>query len=267
MYAPKDKKELIVPVRLDMESTFCFSCEKDLACFTKCCRDASIMLTPYDIIRMKNRLGATSSEFLSFYTTIGQIENTELPIPVLKMLDTDEKPCPFLHDEGCVIYEDRPATCRYYPLAAGIVHNLDESSDERFFALINEGRCHGHGLGKEWTVMEWRQNQGLDEYDKVNAGWIELILRRKSLGPFVNIPDASLKMFFTGCYDVDGLRRFVFESPFLNAFEVEQERLDKMKDDDIAMLQFGFDWLKTVFFGENILKLKKQEVEGDMVEA
>ncbi len=266
MYAPKDKKELIVPVRLDMDSTFTFGCERDLGCFTRCCRGASIMLTPADIVRMKNRLGATSTEFLALYTSPGKIENTELPIPVLKMLETKDQPCPFLSDDGCVIYEDRPVTCRYYPLAAGMFHNHDEVSKEDFFAIVSEATCQGHGIGTEWRVAQWRENQGIDDYDTLNAGWVEIILRRKSLGPFVTIPDQTLKMFFTGCYDVDALRRFVFDSPFLKAYEVEQERLKEMEKDDMAMLQFGFDWLKTVLFGAGILKLRSREVDGEQVE-
>ncbi len=264
MFAPKDKKEIVVPVRLDLDSPFSFQCDKDLACFTRCCKGATIMLTPGDIIRMKNRLGATSMEFISFYTTISEIENTQLPIPVLKMLETKGNPCPFLHDDGCVIYEDRPVTCRYYPIAAGIFHNVDESSDENFFALIKEAHCHGHGLGGEMSVREWRSNQGIDPYDDINRGWVEIILRRKSLGPFVTLPDATLKMFFMGCYDVDALRGFVFETKFLKTYEVDEERLEKMREDDFEMLKFGYDWLKTIFFGDGILKLREQVAQVEI---
>ena len=58
----------IIPVRLGLDSRFTFRCHKDVKCFTKCCRGINIILTPYDIIRMKNRLGLTSDEFLSIYT-------------------------------------------------------------------------------------------------------------------------------------------------------------------------------------------------------
>ena len=49
----------IVPERIGADSRFKFKCHKDVKCFTKCCRGINIILTPYDIIRMKNRLGAS----------------------------------------------------------------------------------------------------------------------------------------------------------------------------------------------------------------
>ncbi len=266
MFAPKDKKELIVPVRLDLDSTFNFRCERDISCFTKCCRDAYIQLTPYDVIRMKRRLEVPSDQFLAFYTFPKKIENTELPIPVLKMLDNEEKRCPFLGQEGCVIYDERPETCRYYPIGSGIFHNKDAAADERFFALIKEPHCLGHDMGQEWTVSQWIENQGLQDYDEVNKGWIEIILKRKSLGPFVTIPEKTLQMFFMACYDVDTFKRFIFQSKFLDIFEVPQERLKKMEKDDLALLQFGFDWLKKTLYGEGDLQIKHQEADGDMVE-
>ncbi len=267
MYAPKDKKELIVPVRLGLQSKFTFSCDKDMACFTKCCRDIYIILTPYDIIRIKNRLQMDSAEFLAGFTRPGKIDNTELPVPILKTLEDEEKTCPFLtKKEGCSIYDVRPATCRYYPIGAGIFHNKDEAADEKFFALIKEAHCLGHDLGEERTVAEWRTSQGLDDYDEVNAGWIEIILKRKSLGPFVTIPDKTLQMFFMGCYNLDAFRRFVFESRFLDVFDVPEDQLNRMKEDDAALLAFATKWLKKTFFGEGDLPIKEQVVEGDSIE-
>ncbi len=266
MFAPKDKKELIVPVRLDLDSTFNFACDKDMACFTKCCRDAHIILTPCDVIRMKNRLDLSSDEFLAIYTTLGHIQQTELPVPVLKMLDDEEKRCPFLGEDGCNIYDDRPVTCRYYPIGSGIFHNKDEESDERFFALIKEPQCMGHDMGQDWTIAQWRENQGLETYDKVNEGWVELVLKRKSLGPFVNIADATLQMFFMACYNLDSFRRFVFKSRFLDVFIVPEDRLDAMKEDDVALLNFAIEWLKKTLLGEGDLQIKEQVAQADSVE-
>jgi len=40
--------------RLGLKSKFKFECHKGVKCFTKCCRGINIVLTPYDIIRLKN---------------------------------------------------------------------------------------------------------------------------------------------------------------------------------------------------------------------
>ncbi len=266
MFAPKDRQEVIVPVRLDESSPIAFQCSNELSCFTKCCREAHIILTPADIIKLKNKFNMDSSEFLYIYTGLGTIENTELPVPVLKMKEDADKSCPFLVKEGCAIYEDRPLTCRYYPLASGMFYNLDSSSKENFFAIIKEPHCMGHDLGEEVTVKEWMNTQGISVLEKINKGWTELILRRKSIGTFIPIPEKTKQMFFMGCYNIDAFRRFVFESKFLDIYEIKNSVLDNAKTDDYEMLKLSIDWLRFTFFGDPVITLKEQYVEGDMVE-
>ncbi len=267
MYAPKTKKNIIVPVELGLDSTFTFTCTRDMPCFTRCCKNAHVILTPFDIIRMKHRLDMSSDEFLYKYTTLGHIDKTELPVPVIKMQEDGENTCPFLGDSGCSIYEDRPLTCRYYPIAAGIFHNKDLAANKRFFALIKEDYCLGHKFGREITVKEWRNTQGIIPYDKANIGWSELILKRKSLGPFVEISEKSLQIFFMACYNIDRFRRFVFDSLFLNIYVVPEERVKKISEDDSAMLDFAMDWLATVLLGEKKIEIRKQVDEVDVAEA
>jgi hypothetical protein len=60
----KQAGDFVDPVRLTKESKFRFSCHPGVPCFTNCCRNMNIILTPYDIIRLKNRLGLTSDMFL-----------------------------------------------------------------------------------------------------------------------------------------------------------------------------------------------------------
>lgn len=256
MDEPENTSKPIVPIKFDLDSNFTFICEKDIACFTKCCRNASIMLTPYDIIRIKKGLGLTSDEFLFLYTTPGLIAGTELPVPILK-IDEKTGACPFLVETGCSIYDFRPLTCRYYPLGAGIFHNRDAASDERFFAMIKESHCLGHSLGREWVVKEWLENQGINQYEEANAGWIDLILRRKSLGPFVNIPEKTLQMFFMACYNIDSFRRFVFESRFLDIYIVSDDVKADIAEDDMAALRFGVEWLGTTLLGLGKLGIRQ----------
>jgi len=82
-----DKKEgmaQVEPVRLGAENSLQFECHKGLSCFTKCCRGINIILTPYDIIRMKNRLQLSSEQFLAIYTKPELLEKTALPTPMQK---------------------------------------------------------------------------------------------------------------------------------------------------------------------------------------
>ena len=61
----KTREQFIRPVQ---DGRFQFSCHKDVPCFTECCKDLRLILTPYDIIRIKNRLKISSKKFLDKYT-------------------------------------------------------------------------------------------------------------------------------------------------------------------------------------------------------
>ena len=58
-----DRMAKVEPVRLDPESQFKFKCHPGIECFTQCCRDINIILTPYDIIRLKNKLTYLPTNF------------------------------------------------------------------------------------------------------------------------------------------------------------------------------------------------------------
>ena len=57
-------------------------------------------------------------------------------------------------------------------------------------------------------------------------------------------------------YNLDKFREFIFESSFLKRFDIAQITLEAIKKNDIALMEFGVDWLKFCLFGENTIKLK-----------
>ncbi len=63
-------------------------------------------------------------------------------------------------------------------------------------------------------------------------------------------------MFFLASYNLDKFREFVFESSFLDRYEVDKTTLEKIKDDEIELLKFGLKWLKWLLFKEGDFKLK-----------
>ncbi len=238
----------IEPVRLSLNSEFKFNCHKKLKCFTKCCRDINILLTPYDIIRLKNRLQLSSEEFLALYTKPELLEKTDLPIVTLKLLDDDLKSCPFVRDDGCIVYEDRPTTCRYYPLGVGSLSHREETDEEGFFFVIHEPHCLGFDEDRSWTVRQWRKNQELDIYDEINSGWTDLIIRKRSFPKNIKLTDQSKKMFFLASYNADKFKKFVFESSFLKRFDIDNETIEEIKKDEVELLKFSSKWLKEIFF-------------------
>jgi hypothetical protein len=68
-----------------------FDCHPEVACFTRCCKDADMYLYPYDIIRMKNGLGMSSDRFLEQYSFQAFRDNPYFPSLMLKMSDDKEK--------------------------------------------------------------------------------------------------------------------------------------------------------------------------------
>ena len=249
----------IEPRKYTADSTFKFACHKGMKCYTHCCRDLNIILTPYDIIRMKNRLGLTCDQFLAIYTKAEMLARTKLPVVTMKMLDDDKKSCPFVTPQGCIIYEDRPVTCRYYPLGMASFREQEiEPTGEDFYFMVRESHCLGFRADKEWTVNEWRKDQGVEPYDEVNHGWMEFMLRKKSFGFQAELSEESRAMFFMVTSNADKLRRFIFESSFLDKHHVDKNILEQIKTDEVALLKFGFDWLQSALFGADKVKLKEK---------
>ncbi len=245
----------IVPVRLGLSSNFEFECHKGVKCFTRCCRGINIILTPYDIIRMKNRLGLSSDDFLSLYTTPRIWEKTDLPVVTLKLLDDEQESCPFVRDDcGCILYEDRPTTCRYYPIGSASLSHKEGADDEGFYFYVHEPHCLGFQEKKSWTVAEWRKDQGVDIRDEINSQWTDIIVRKRSFPANIQLTEKSKELFFMVSYNIDQFKRFVFESKFLERFNVERDTVDEIRSDEVALLKFGLKWLREILFQDKQLE-------------
>ena len=71
---------------LELSDTFKFSCSEKVPCFNECCQDLNQFLTPYDILRLKNRLGLTSGLFLERFTS--QHTGPESGLPIITFENT-----------------------------------------------------------------------------------------------------------------------------------------------------------------------------------
>jgi len=248
--------------RLGLDSSFKFSCHPTISCFGKCCADVNIFLTPYDVLRMKNRLGISSSEFLEKYTTPIMLEENQLPVVVLKMTEDQNKKCPFVSDAGCTIYEDRPWSCRMYPLGLAS-SKTDEQEGEEFCFIVDQEEtfCQGFNEGKVWTVEEWLNDQDVGTYNKKSESYMQFTLH-PHLQEKKTLDEKKMHVFFRTCYDIDGFRRMIFESSFFDRFVVDDELKEKLKTDDEALLEFGINkWLRFALFHEDTLALKDEELE------
>ncbi len=257
IHRAKGFEKIVEPIRLTSKSRLKFQCYPGVPCFKLCCSELYLPLTPYDILRLKGFLNLSSDEFLLRYTEPFILPKSGLPIARLKMRDDEEKTCPFLGEAGCSVYEVRPLACRYYPLGFGLFRNRDEGRNEDFFYLVKEGFCQGLESGEEITVEEYRTSQGIPGLEEPIFEWAEIIMKKESLGP-VEVPEKSLELFFMVSTNPERFRSFVFDTKFLDIFEVEERELEAIREDELKLLQFGFRWLKTVLFGEDLVKRKKE---------
>jgi Fe-S-cluster containining protein len=245
--------------RLNEDDKFKFACHKGLPCFNECCSDVNIVLTPYDVIRMKHALGISSEEFLEKYALVASSRSQRLPIVLMRLREDKKKTCHFVGEDGCSIYADRPWACRCFPI--GVATPADEQEQGgRFYFLMKEDVCKGLGESREWTVREWLADQGIDEYDKFGELFKEINLHRHFLEGG-KLEPAKFEMLHMVCYNLDKFRRFVFESNFLKRFAVDDDTMEKIRTDDVELLRFGFQWLKFCLFGEATMEIRNPESE------
>jgi Fe-S-cluster containining protein len=254
-------KSPVTPVRLSLDDTIQFQCHKGIACFNQCCQNIDIQLTPYDILRLKQRLGISAREFIEQYTLPFEMDAHGMPGLKLRPQEGSVA-CQFVTEEGCSVYQDRPTACRYYALGAMGLRKKDSPSVDDIYFLVKEDHCLGHFEPRTLTVRNYRQEQGVDVYDEMNREWREIVLKKRSSGPTVGQPSArSFHLFFLASYDIEGFRDFVMSEGFQQVFDLEAETLERLKADDEALLTFAFRFLKQVLFGEMTIPRKQEGIE------
>jgi len=248
--------------RLGPDDTFEFACHPGIPCFNRCCGDVNIFLSPYDVLRMKRHLGMSSSDFLEKHALMPVQKDMKTPTVILRMNDDEAKSCPFLTEEGCRIYADRPWPCRMYPLGLAAQKDTPDGwRGERFYFLLREDVCEGFGQKRRWTVAQWLDDQGIGEYDQWGEAFKELTLH-KFFEEGGTLSPEKMHMFFTACYDLDGFRRFVFDSTLLRRFEVDEDFVEEMRYSEEALLRFAFLWLRFSLFGENTMRVRSEVAEA-----
>ena len=257
----------ILPEKLTLDSPLQFACHPGVSCFTACCHNIKIILTPYDILILRRRLNIPAHEFITQYTEPAYLEKTDMPGVQIK-LTGDKNGCPFVTPEGCTVYTDRPSACRYYPVGLADFHEggTDDAAEEKFFFLVKEPHCKGHEEPKRWTIRDWRADQGVDVRDEMNKEWLRLVMRRKSFGLQATLSDAAKRMFFMASTDLDTFRKFVFESSFLDTYEVDADTVAKIREDDVELMLFSFRYLANTLFGAAGMSIRADKIKSKIEE-
>lgn len=246
----------VQPRELTADAAFQFDCHPGVSCFNACCRRSDIQLLPYDVIRLKQRFGMTAGEFVAAWTTPFEMDQHGLPgLKLATRPGTGE--CVFLTEKGCDVYDDRPTACRYYALGSMDIRKAGESRLEQIFFVVTEDHCKGHEQPKTQTVREYRKSQALDIYDYHNRGWRELVVKKRSSGPTVGKPsERSMQLFDMCSYDMDSFRAFVQSEGFQRLFDLPEDELNGLLEDEVRLLHFGYRFLRQALFGEMTIPLR-----------
>ena len=224
-------EECISP--LPHDGSFTFRCHPGISCFTECCRELELQLSPYDELRLCRGLGITTGEFLDRYGIIEFAPDDAHPKLYLTMVDDGRATCPFVSANGCAVYDDRPAACRTYPVGRGVYRNEDGCGEE-VYVLITEPHCKGFNENQPHTLDSWRENQGIAIYNEINDLLLPLVQH-----PFFRhggrLDDDRARLFARALFDLDDFRR---QLPFAAADDEPSE----------ALLPKVIEWLETELF-------------------
>lgn len=234
-------------IPLARDDQFRFACGPEVPCFNACCRDLNQFLTPYDIYRLKSNLQLSSNQFLNRYTAEHLGPQTGLPVISLKAFPENDLRCPFVSEAGCQVYEDRPSSCRTYPLARAITRSRETGDVTEHFALIREAHCCGCEQARTQTVKEWIEDQELDLFNRFNDMLMDVISMKNQYHPDP-LDLREQRMFHMALYDLDGFRQHLQQHGMPEGWAMAETQLAEILADDVKLLAFGHTWIKWALF-------------------
>ncbi len=159
----------------------------------RCCCEYTIVLTTYDIVRLRRATGRTTAELIAGGTVnisrmsfkkafgfgpvadmldiVGVSRNDVVPVATLghgKEM-SGGRACEFLSKpEGskrlCAIYKDRPGMCRLHPLGCMTI-----GGRRKWF--YRRPLCETSG-GQDWTVEQWIEESRMRPFLAANARYL-----------------------------------------------------------------------------------------------
>lgn len=228
---------------LTPDETFRFRCHPGVACFTDCCRELELALSPYDVLRLSKHLGLAPSSFLDQYALVEQAEGSALPQVFLCMVDDGRASCPFVTATGCRVYADRPGACRTYPLGRG-AFTTPEGGRHEMHVLLTEPHCKGFNEGEPQSITAWQKDQDLAFYNAMNDELLPILHhpRLKDGHP----PEEHEEEIFLFLYSLDTFRHQLLDGSLALPFSLTKNERQELATEDLALLRLGIRWLDHV---------------------
>ena len=234
--------------KLESGESFNFRCHPGVSCFTECCRELELALTPYDCLRLRKYLGISSHAFLEQYVIVEKAEDEAFPQCYLTMVDDGRASCVFVGEQGCSVYSDRPGACRAYPLGRGVSLDPEGGIGERH-VLLCEDHCRGFAEADQETAESYTLDQGLDAYNAFND-FILSVTQHLRIREGMRPDTTQLHQFMLALYNLDGFRKAITEDAVSMPWPADARQLAALAGDDEELLRLGVCWLRQQFFGE-----------------
>lgn len=234
--------------RLAADEKFNFACRPGLECFTECCRELELALSPYDVLCLKNKLGLRARDFLDRYVLIEKEAEGLFPRLYLGMVDDGRASCPFVTANGCAVYDSRPGACRVYPLGRAASQSQCGHKKE-FHVLITEGHCRGFAEPAAHSAATWTEDQGLSPYNELNDQ-VMTILQHSRIRQGMRLNNEQRDRYLLALYNLDDFRDSVLKAAPARQYSLTAEAREDIALNDVALLRFAVRYLLGELFGE-----------------
>jgi len=230
--------------QLGTDESFLFDCLTANSCFTTCCRQLELALSPYDVLRLRRAAGLSSGQFLDTYVIIEMGDEDVFPRCYLTMIDDGRESCVFVTSDGCSVYEHRPGACRTYPMGRAVVRQADGLSE--FFVLLKEDHCHGFINDARQTPQTYLKSQGLEPYNRFTDMMAEIIQHEQVRQGFT-LNKKQVELYLLALYNLDTFRDRIRLGELKLSGSEDADNICTLSDEDL--LQYGINWIKSLFFG------------------
>lgn len=230
--------------RLKSTDTFTFCCHRGVECFTECCRMLELALTPYDMLRLRKATGLSSEQLLETHVIIEQDSGEPFPRFYLTMVDDGRASCIFVAENGCTVYQHRPAACRAYPLGRAAMR-LEDGHIEEHFVLMKEKHCLGFMESDVQDAGRYSRDQDLHAYNRFNDA-VAKILQHDAIRRGYLPTAEQVEIFTLALYNIDTFRHKL-EGETMTSLSVTKADKERLQDDE-ELLLFAIDWLTQQLF-------------------
>jgi len=229
--------------QLGTDESFHLDCLATNSCFTTCCRQLELALSPYDVLRLRRTTNLSSGQFLDTYVIIEMDDEDVFPRCYLTMVDDGRESCVFVTSNGCSVYEHRPGACRTYPMGRAVIRQDDGLSE--FFVLLKEDHCHGYINDTLQTPQIYLKSQGLAPYNSFTDLMAGIIQHEQVRQGFA-LNKEQVDLYLLALYNLDTFRDKIRLGALKPAGPEDADTVCSLSDEDL--LEYGINWIKSMFF-------------------